>query len=76
MTTAHPSRLRPIEELGDPETRELRKFFDQLMKKIRAMTPEELVEYEIKIGTRHPDGTLNWPAGEPIGMPYPGDFDR
>jgi hypothetical protein len=78
VTTKPPyvSRLRPVEELVDPQMRKLRTIVDEILEEIHAMTPEELIQYQINIGMRHPDGTLNWPEGEPVGMPYPGDYER
>jgi hypothetical protein len=75
-TTTKPpyiSTLRPIEELVDPEMREIRRVFDRMMAKVHSMTPEEFIEYQIECGVCNPDGTFKWPEGEPIGML---DFDR
>lgn len=63
------SNLRPIEELVDPEAREFRTAFERMMAKLHAMTPEQRLEYRIQSGKYHPEG-------EPIGMPYPGDYGK
>jgi hypothetical protein len=68
------SRLRPIEELVDPEMRRIRKAYDELVREIHAMTREEFVRYQIECGVYNPDGTYKPLEGEPcLGLPDPAD---
>jgi hypothetical protein len=49
----------------DREAWEAEQAFQRMMAHFRSMSPEELLQYDVERGIRHPDGTPVLPEGEP-----------